>query len=166
MAKSLKVFQFLKKSYQTIGFHPSRSGQSFSFDLRNLFVLMSILQLCSSSLTYFLFGARSLFGYGASFYASITTLYAFIILSIKLRKISNILILIKKFEEYIERSKISMLLFYCPDIVAWRFQCSMIAKTISRPYFFKQDRIIPFQCSCTTHWMQKLKNSQNLLIWL
>lgn len=105
MAKSVELFKFLQKSYQTIGFYPSQTGQiGCSFNLKNLFILLSILQLFLSSLAFFLFEAHSLFDYGTSFYTSITNLFSLIILAIILWKMTDILMLIEKFEEYIEKS--------------------------------------------------------------
>lgn len=104
MTSSVKLFQFLKDFCRSVGFCPSQSGQ-IQFNWKNSLILLSILQLWLSTSALCLFEGDSILKYGTRIYASITTLCAFGVIAIKLWKMTDVLALIEKFDNFVARSK-------------------------------------------------------------
>lgn len=102
MTNTMKSFQFLQKSYKTIGFYTTTSER---YNSKNYIMLLSIFQLCLSSFAFFCFQAESTFEYGASFYGFIITLLTVVGIVLKLSKMTNILALIEHLETFIAQSK-------------------------------------------------------------
>lgn len=104
MRRPVKLFQFLKEFYPTIGFYPSQSGR-IRFNWKNSLILLSILQLFLSTLALYLFEDDLILRYGARVYASITALCAFGVLAIKLWKMADTLALIEKYDKFVKKRK-------------------------------------------------------------
>lgn len=105
----MELFRYVRKCYQTLGVYPVQSNQNSRFNLRNLFILMCILQMFTSSLAYFLFEAKLIGEFADSFFMVSSTLNCAFYFLISIFKISNILTLIGEFEQFIEKSKFKTL---------------------------------------------------------
>lgn len=104
MAALIKLFQSLQKYNQILGIHPTKPNQSYSFNLRSVFVLLSLISLFTSSAAYLVFKAEAIAEYAQCFYLCITPLAIFINFVAICLKMRNILQLIEKCEEFIQKS--------------------------------------------------------------
>lgn len=104
----MKLFRWVRKGYCTIGMYPTKSNddQRCSFNLKNLFVLISVVQLFLSSVVFFLFKAEATNDRADSFYMSISHLlgiwHVFIIIWI----LPQIYDIFGKFERLIDARKL------------------------------------------------------------
>lgn len=163
MSTPVKLFQFLQKSYEAIGFYPSPAGQNCCLlNSKNLFIFLSIFQLFLSSLAFFYFEAASTFEYGASFYASITELFSVTILLINLSKMANILTLIHNLEEFIASSKFEPELvfgrfFYFDQFLQlYRGTPSQCIGHVQRPECANRAHIQVCLCACSEHRLSRI----------
>lgn len=106
MASTIKLFQYLQTRYQWIGIYPSQQNQtSGSFNLKNSIFIVVFVQMLLASVAFFIFKAEKPFDYGFSFIGIISELAMSVYYPIIIFKMSDILALIEKYEEFIERSK-------------------------------------------------------------
>lgn len=101
----MELCHSVRKCFENLGIVPIQSNQNSSFNSKNLFVLMCLLQMFLSSLAYLLFEAKSIGKLADSFYMILTSLACAIFFSICIWKIANILQLIREFEQFIGKSK-------------------------------------------------------------
>lgn len=88
-----------------LGIDPTQSNQSYSYNFRGVVILSSYTLTFISTGSYLLFKAQTIPEYAQSLYLSITCLYIimdFIAIQLKIR---DMLQLIEKMEEFIQRSK-------------------------------------------------------------
>lgn len=107
MAVEIKLFQSVRKLYQTIGLDPFQSNPTppNKCDHRIYFIAFSIMQMFISSTAFLAFKAETIQDFATSFYASITQLYMlvnFFSLVIQMGAISK---LTEISEKFIEKSK-------------------------------------------------------------
>lgn len=101
----MRLFLTVKKFYETLGIHLPQPNQKYSiFNAKNLFILFILIQMCLTSTAFVLFKAKSEFEYGFPTYVSITEVLSIIYLCIQMWKIEDILKLMKKCDEFIEKS--------------------------------------------------------------
>lgn len=81
------------------------SNIGHSFNSKNLFVFMCLLQMITSSLSYSLFEAKSIGEFANSLFICLIDFAWIIQFSSNIFKISNILALIGEFEKFIGKSK-------------------------------------------------------------
>lgn len=105
---TMELFYFVRKCFKNLGVVPIQSEHDSSFNFKNLFVLISLLQMFISSLVYFLLEAKSIGELANSFYMILSCLACVIFFSISIWNISNILKLIGEFELFIEKSKLKI----------------------------------------------------------
>lgn len=102
---TMKLFQSVRKFYQTIGIDLPQSNQKCLFNIKNVVPLLCTTHVFISALCAFLFEVKSIPEYGIAFYVSITgfsmTIFFFMIIS----NMPNIFQLIAGFEGFIEKSK-------------------------------------------------------------
>lgn len=106
MAGSIKLFQYLQSRHQAVGIYPPGPNQhSGSFNSKNSIFIFFFAQGWIASFAFFLFEAKSAYDYGFSFYVIITELATLAYYSITILKMPDILTLIEKYEELIEKSE-------------------------------------------------------------
>lgn len=102
----IKLFRYVQKYYRTVGIHPpSKDHQYPPINGRNPFGLMLLICMIAATFGYFVFKASTIEEYGMSFFSSfymVNILVLFIVNSLKIRSILN---LIQKFEDFIEMSE-------------------------------------------------------------
>lgn len=106
MAIPIQLFQSLRKFIRMLGIHPSQPNQRYSFSLKSVAIFMTLILLFASSTAYFLFKAETIPEYAQCFYMSATALCItinFLTLCLEMR---NILKLIEKYEEFIQKGEI------------------------------------------------------------
>lgn len=109
MSESVKLFQTVRKFYVEVGIHQtSLPNRKFHLNFRNFFFLFSKLIMFTSICAYVLFQANSFDEYFLDFCAAVTYFNSIINHCLQIEKITKILELIRKFEGFIERSKIGM----------------------------------------------------------
>lgn len=128
MAKTIELFQYVQKIYQIVGICSSSNyhGQH-RVSAKATFILGCMILSFNSSFAYFLFEANSVDEYGRSFYMSFTKLEIYLYFVVNLAKVEKILNLIKKLEDFVELSKLNIIIsnileFYlkkCIDASVW-----------------------------------------------
>lgn len=96
----IRIFSSVQKFYQMMGISPLNKNS-----LKNTFLVISLIQLCSSTGCFILFEAKSIDEFGFAFYVFITTLTQLGHLLINTNKIRKITELIESYEAFIEKSK-------------------------------------------------------------
>ena len=103
--QTMKLFQFHLNLFQVMGIVPLHPNQNYSLNLKSIFIFLTISFYLIFSIAFVMFEAQSAEEYGDSIYMSIGNLASLVSFSITIWKISHMLILIRKFEEMIEKSK-------------------------------------------------------------
>lgn len=101
---TIKLFQSVHQFYHDMGIYPSQPNQNRKPNAKNVFVLLSAIQLCITSLAFFLFEANSITEYGISFYMSLSELTITVYFLIVAWKIPKNLKLIDEMEQFITKS--------------------------------------------------------------
>lgn len=101
----MKLFQSLQKFYRITGIYPSSSNRNHSVNWKILLILLSLIQFAVLTGVFFITEANSIDEYGTSFYGSISALLGVVDFLINIWKMANILRLIGKFEEFINKRK-------------------------------------------------------------
>lgn len=94
------MFQTVRKSFHQMGI-----DSPFSFNFRNLFLLLALFQAVVTSFIYILLEAKSMPEYGIAFYSCVTALAAMTVFLIDIWKFSDFSKLFAKYEMFIEKSK-------------------------------------------------------------
>lgn len=107
MARSIKLFEKIQKICQMIGLYqaPSQLNQNDSSNCKKFIVIMSLAFLLIATIAFMLYEAQTIEDYVAGFLTStlaITILAYFLIFAVEIK---NIIMLIGKFEDFIEMSK-------------------------------------------------------------
>lgn len=105
MAKSVKLFQSVRKSYETMGIYSSKSNRFSTFNWKIFLIALFIILMLISVVSFFIFKAKSIQDIGISCHlclSEITTLNNFLLTVWHVPKIFN---LIKHCEKFIENSK-------------------------------------------------------------
>lgn len=105
MARPLKLFRIVQKSYQMIGIFPRQPNQIYPLNSTNVLYLYTMVQFIIVSSVYFLFKAERLDEFGLSFYVTLTATSILFYYVTNIHQIGNILKLIEKFEEFIGNSE-------------------------------------------------------------
>lgn len=103
----IKLFLTVKKFYEIIGIclPRSESNRKWSmFNIKNVSILIFLIQMFLASTAFVLFQAKTVFEYGFPTYVSMTLTSSVIYLFIQLWKIEDILRLMKTCDEFIEKS--------------------------------------------------------------
>lgn len=111
MPNAIKLFHLLQKFYKSLGLdiQPNRLDLKCSLNLKNIFIFIFPMHLFISSVAFFLFKAQTADEYSVSFFVSITTFFATMNFLTIARKMANILMLIGKYEAFIENSEFEKL---------------------------------------------------------
>lgn len=110
MAEQIKLLKLTQKMYQDMGIYPPQSNQNRrSINWRNIFMLVSFIQLLISSFAFLIDEADSIVDAGTSFYVAITELCCIVYYLINMWKIPKILKLIEHYENFIEKSKFDLI---------------------------------------------------------
>lgn len=105
MAGSIKLFEFVLELYRMVDICPPQTDETILFNWRNVCFLFCNTQLSILSIAYFLLKATTIIEFASSVFMSISQFYIGVDILILIWRITNILELIKGFEEFIERSK-------------------------------------------------------------
>lgn len=108
MTGSVNVLNFTRNFYQKIGIYPTQSNHS-AFNLKNVFFILVMVQLGIAIGLYFIFKAKKLDEMSMTFYSSITVLISTYYFVSNIWQNKNILILVKKYNEFIEQSKLLLI---------------------------------------------------------
>lgn len=109
MADPIKLFQFIRNFYQKIGMNKNRgSPRRILFNLKNVLIILAMLQMFIATSSYFLFKAKRLDEMGLTFYVSNTLLAAISYFVLNIYHNENILVLMEKYDELINRSKLKL----------------------------------------------------------
>lgn len=109
MPARIKLFRSVQKFHQWTGIYPSEPNQSYSFDLRSAVILLSLILPCISSAIYFLFKTQTIAERAQMFYLSLTEICMIVNFVTMCLEMRNILQLIGKYEEFIQKRKCSRL---------------------------------------------------------
>ena len=101
----MKLFQFALDLYQMMGIVPLHPNRNCSFNLNTICILLLISLLCIFSALFATFEAKSIQELGDSMCMTFGELGVCLIFLLTIWKMSHILILIREFEEIIEKSK-------------------------------------------------------------
>lgn len=110
----MKLFQSLQEFYQELGLKSPRSNQNASVTWKNLLIFSILVQgfICTSS--FCLFKAKTVQEYGDSFYIALTEFTNSIYCFHFILNMGKIYQLIKKLEQFVEKSELSQLFVVCP----------------------------------------------------
>lgn len=106
MANTLKLFQLAQVYYKTLGIYPTKPNQKYSFSATSFSILLIMAVDFISTATFFFLKAETTQEYSDSFYVSSSTFNFIICFAINVWKMSNILQLIGKYEEFVQKSKL------------------------------------------------------------
>lgn len=101
----MKLFQHLLKFLEALGIFIQKSSQDWKQKSRTLFYLLSPIQLIAPTGAFFLFQAKSIREYIQSLNVTIMVSICVVLILISTWKINDILELIEKFEQFIEKRK-------------------------------------------------------------
>lgn len=108
----MELFPSVRKCYQTLGVYPR--GQSnrnlLQLNWRNYFILMCHLKLVAISLAYTIAKAKVIGEFADSILLGLNVLSALSYALSSIYKISQTLELIREFENFIEKSKLKLIL--------------------------------------------------------
>lgn len=136
MTGAIKLFKFLQGCYCLVGIDsPPPNRQSGSLNFKNLIVILFFVQYLAASFAFFLFKANSAYEYGYSFFNALTELTMLVYYPNIILKMPDILKLIERYEEFIEKSELKRL----PD----RSMCEIVNNfnVIPKQIHFLHDRI-------------------------
>lgn len=105
----MELFRCVRKGYQMIGMYPNQSsGTRCAFNLKNLFILINLVQMFTSSMAFFLFKAENIGDRADSFFMSTTYFLCFCIVPVTIWKLPPIFELFGKFEKFIDARKLNL----------------------------------------------------------
>lgn len=105
MVSSNQLFQFIQKTHQAIGIHPSQSEQKqCSINLKNKIFLFVNAENTVTTIAFIVFDAKSIIDYGIAFFVMSTTINITIIHSLFTWQVENTLKFFENCEEFIEMS--------------------------------------------------------------
>ena len=107
MAQTIKLFQPLEKVHQSLGIQTSQPKSKDRVSLKCYFFLMSMIIYLISSLAFFMFDGESVAESGDSFYQVSTQIASIFHLITYIREVPEIRRLIRKFEDFIQKSKLT-----------------------------------------------------------
>lgn len=110
----MKLFETVQKFYRLLGLHPSQQTQNCIFNARNILVLYIFVEGFTSTAAFGLFEAKSIAEFGNAFYAFITELLCFVYFSSTMGKMTNVLELMKKSRDIIQKSE-----FHIKHLMFW-----------------------------------------------
>lgn len=106
--KAIKFFQSAISFYRSIGIYAPELNANNFFDLKLVFLLVTLVLAFISTTSFFLFEAQSITERIETFYAAITTLTCAACLLINHSKIGKLLQLKQNVEELVQRSKLQI----------------------------------------------------------
>lgn len=106
MTTQIKLFQSAQKYIRRLGIYPSQPNQSYSFNLKNAFSLSLLILMFIFRIAYFLYEAQTIAEHAQIFYLSVTEMALIVDFVTMCWKIGDILQLIEKFEQFIQKSKL------------------------------------------------------------
>lgn len=109
MSATMKLFQSTREYFQTSGLYPSTSDQSYTFNWRSFVIFSLLTNEFLATATYFLFKTNINIDYVEtlqSFYFSSSSFNFLVSFMVNFWKISNIFMLMDRFEETIQMSKL------------------------------------------------------------
>lgn len=101
----IKLFQYLRATYEFKGIYSTQSDPNHGPNGRVRFILISHIIMFVSSLAFLIFKARSIGEQTFSYYETVTLLFCLVYTVLHAEKIPEMLSLIEEFEEFIRKSK-------------------------------------------------------------
>lgn len=101
----MKLFQFVKNCYETVGIYEAPQSNRRKIILRKYFFVLSMTLMFTSNIGYFFCNANTISEYGNSFFIANAELLTLIVYLIGAWQIPNIIKLITSYEKFIEQSK-------------------------------------------------------------
>lgn len=109
MLKQVKLFNFALKYFETLGLYPLEKDEKYTFNWISLSVALSMIGICISTATYFLFEAETIDESTKTFYVALTELNFLICFVVNIWKMKSILQTIEKNEKFIEKSELTLI---------------------------------------------------------
>lgn len=103
MANTIKFLHLTRIYFQILGIWPTKPNHKYSFNATSFFILLSMTLIIISTTLFFFNAAETMQEYLHSFYISTTELSFVFYFVINIWKISGILELIGKYEEFVEK---------------------------------------------------------------
>lgn len=101
----IKLFQSLRKYFETLGTLSPETEDNHPFNWRNTFVLFGYFQLFASVLAFTMFEATQVVEFGLNYYGYMTEVLCAFAITTQIYRMVDILELIENCEEFIEKSK-------------------------------------------------------------
>lgn len=105
MANRIKFFCLTQIYFQTLGICPTNPNQKYSFNVTSFCILFSMILMITSTASFFFTKAETMEECLQSFYFSTTEFTFVMCFLVNIWKMPNILQLIGKYEEFIEKSE-------------------------------------------------------------
>lgn len=112
MARTLILFQFIRKSYHLLDIDLDQSQKNHQFNLKILLTLLCMILVFVATSAFILFEAETTQDYGACFTAFFMEVFITIFFIINLVKMPKIINLIEMMESFIEESKYRHWIFF------------------------------------------------------
>lgn len=109
MAVEIKLFRSVQKFNQMAGIHPTQPNQKYSFAFISVAILLSLILSFISKTAYFFLRAQTIAEHAQIFYLCATEIVMMINFVTMCLKMRNVLQLIEKDEEFIQKSQFSKL---------------------------------------------------------
>lgn len=103
--KTVKLFKFIRKTFQFIGFHALASNQSHRINSKIWINIFCLAQFLFSTTAFLLFDANSMMEYGMEFFTCITLIATMILYLTLVWQMGNILNYIENCEQFIGKSE-------------------------------------------------------------
>ena len=105
MANTVKLFQSAQIYFIALGICPTKPNQKYAFNMTSFFVLFPMLLIFISTTTFFFLKAETIQEYSDTFYVSSTEFSFIVCFLVNIWKMTTILQLIEKYEEFVRKSK-------------------------------------------------------------
>lgn len=111
----IKLFQSLRKYFQTLGTLSPESNENHRFNPRNVFVLCCYIQMFASVLAFTMLKATAVVEFGLNYYGYMTEVLCVFAILTQIYCMVDILALVESCEKFIEMSKSTNVRF-CGDV--------------------------------------------------
>lgn len=105
MANRIKTFCLTRIYFQTLGICPTKPNQRYAFNVTSFFVLFSMILIIISTASFFFTKAATMEEYLHSLYISTSEFTFVACFLVNICKMSKVLQLIGKYEEFVEKSE-------------------------------------------------------------
>lgn len=104
MANTIKIFHLTQIYFESLGICPTNPNQKYAFSISSLFILLPMIVILSSTTLFFFTKAETTEEYLHTFYISTTEFTFIACFVVNIWKISVVLELIRKYDEFVQKS--------------------------------------------------------------